>query len=81
MAASAGATPFPIITVSRLDKFQQEDIDRCCPAMRVDITGVLGNAQEIAWSNPAAPISDFTMASSERCRVSATLVPAPGLAE
>ena len=41
---------------------------------------VLGNPQEI-WSNPAAPISNFTMASSERCKVSATLVPAPGLAE
>ena len=48
------------------------------------ITGILGNAQEIAGSinlNPAASISDFTMASSEWCRVSATLVPAPGLAE
>jgi len=46
--------------------------------MRVDITGILGNAQEIALSinlNPAASISDFTMASFERCRVPATSCP------
>ena len=78
MAASAGATPFRSLQSVRLAKFQQEDIDRFCPAMRVDITGILGNAQEIAWSinlNPAASISDFTMASFERCRVPATSCP------
>ena len=44
----AGATPFRSLRSVRLPKLQQEDIDRFRRAMRVGITGILGNAQEIA---------------------------------
>jgi len=43
-----GATPFRSLQSVCLAKVQQKDIDRLGPAMRVDITGILGNAQEIA---------------------------------
>jgi hypothetical protein len=52
--------------------------------MRVGISGIPGNVEEIAVVDQFESrrlISDVTSASSERCRVWTTLVPAPGLAE